>query len=75
MNDQEALPTVRAFPSEYRTSGLFLQATSLPSPHGIGDLSPLSLAFDGLLAVEDWDFQSPADLWTTMLWSRSKCRS
>src|SRR5208283_2780409 len=28
------------FPSEYRSSGILLHTTSLPSPHGIGDLGP-----------------------------------
>lgn len=28
------------FPADYRASGLLLHVTSLPSPHGIGDLGP-----------------------------------
>ncbi|MBV8052418.1 MAG: 4-alpha-glucanotransferase [Acidobacteriaceae bacterium] len=31
---------VPPFPSEYRSSGLLLHVTSLPSPYGIGDLGP-----------------------------------
>ena len=33
------------FPSEYRASGLLLHVTSLPSPHGIGDLGPAAVAW------------------------------
>ncbi len=32
------------FPPEYRASGLLLHVTSLPSPHGIGDVGPAALA-------------------------------
>jgi 4-alpha-glucanotransferase len=33
------------FPPEYRASGLLLHVTSLPSPHGIGDVGPAAVAW------------------------------
>ncbi|MGB9434161.1 MAG: 4-alpha-glucanotransferase, partial [Candidatus Acidiferrum sp.] len=33
------------FPSEYRSSGILLHVTSLPSPHGIGDLGPSAFSW------------------------------
>jgi 4-alpha-glucanotransferase len=36
---------VSPFPSGYRASGVLLHVTSLPSPYGIGDLGPTSLAW------------------------------
>ena len=33
------------FPPGYRTSGVLLHVTSLPSPHGIGDMGPSALAW------------------------------
>ena len=33
------------FPAEYRASGLLLHVTSLPSPHGIGDVGPAASAW------------------------------
>jgi len=33
------------FPSEYRSSGLLLHVTSLPSPYGIGDLGPSAFSW------------------------------
>jgi len=33
------------FPAGYRASGLLLHVTSLPSPHGIGDVGPAALAW------------------------------
>jgi 4-alpha-glucanotransferase len=33
------------FPPGYRASGVLLHVTSLPSPHGIGDLGPTALAW------------------------------
>src|SRR5262245_61664952 len=38
MSGNGTLVNVPPFPSEYRASGLLLHVTSLPSPHGIGDL-------------------------------------
>src|SRR5579863_1105008 len=38
MVDTVAIPNVPLFPPEYRSSGLLLHVTSLPSPYGIGDL-------------------------------------
>jgi 4-alpha-glucanotransferase len=38
------------FPPEYRASGLLLHITSLPSPYGIGDVGPPSLAWIDHLA-------------------------
>ena len=40
-NSQTLLP----FPPDYRTSGLLLHATSLPSPYGIGDIGPSAVAW------------------------------
>jgi len=44
------------FPSEYRGSGILLHVTSLPSPHGIGDLGPSAFSWvDGLHdAAQGW---------------------
>jgi 4-alpha-glucanotransferase len=36
---------VPPFPSEYRSSGLLLHFTSLPSPYGIGDLGPSAFSW------------------------------
>src|SRR5258708_16182066 len=33
------------FPAEYRSSGILLHVTSLPSPYGIGDVGPAALAW------------------------------
>jgi 4-alpha-glucanotransferase len=33
------------FPSEYRSSGILLHVTSLPSPYGIGDLGPSAFSW------------------------------
>ena len=33
------------FPAEYRSSGILLHVTSLPSPYGIGDLGPSALSW------------------------------
>jgi 4-alpha-glucanotransferase len=33
------------FPSDYRTSGILLHVTSLPSPYGIGDLGPSAFSW------------------------------
>ena len=33
------------FPSEYRSSGMLLHVTSLPSPYGIGDLGPSAFSW------------------------------
>ena len=41
-SDAEMLPP---FPSEYRSSGILLHVTSLPSPHGIGDLGPSAFSW------------------------------
>ena len=40
-----ALTNVPPFPPDYRASGLLLHVTSLPSPYGIGDFGPSSLAW------------------------------
>jgi 4-alpha-glucanotransferase len=44
------------FPEEYRASGLLMHVTSLPSPHGIGDLGPSALEWVDLLsdAGQSW---------------------
>ena len=36
---------VPRFPSEYRSSGILLHVTSLPSPYGIGDLGPSAFSW------------------------------
>ena len=41
-SDAEMLPP---FPSQYRSSGILLHVTSLPSPHGIGDLGPSAFSW------------------------------
>ena len=33
------------FPQDYRASGVLLHVTSLPSPHGIGDIGPAAIAW------------------------------
>jgi 4-alpha-glucanotransferase len=35
----------RLFPEQYRASGVLLHVTSLPSPYGIGDMGPTSVAW------------------------------
>jgi 4-alpha-glucanotransferase len=37
--------TVPPLPPDYRASGMLLHVTSLPSPHGVGDLGPASLSW------------------------------
>jgi len=37
--------TLPPFPPDYRASGVLLHVTSLPSPHGIGDLGPSAFAW------------------------------
>jgi 4-alpha-glucanotransferase len=42
----QAHPTILApFPLDYRASGVLLPVTSLPSPHGIGDMGPSAFAW------------------------------
>ena len=36
---------VPPFPSEYRSSGILLHVTSLPSPYGVGDLGPSAFSW------------------------------
>jgi 4-alpha-glucanotransferase len=45
MSDIGRLGTLSPFPPDYRTSGMLLHVTSLPSPYGIGDLGPTALAW------------------------------
>ncbi len=40
MNDDSRPVNLPPFPAEYRSSGLLLHVTSLPSPYGIGDVGP-----------------------------------
>ena len=40
----DSLSALPSFSSEYRTSGLLLHVTSLPSPYGIGDVGPCGRA-------------------------------
>src|SRR5262245_53909794 len=37
--------SVPPFPAGYRASGVLLHVTSLPSPHGIGDIGPAAMAW------------------------------
>jgi 4-alpha-glucanotransferase len=41
------------FPPEYRASGLLMHVTSLPSPHGIGDLGPAAFEWVDRLREAD----------------------
>ena len=43
--DDSKLAPIPPFPPGYRTSGLLLHVTSLPSPYGIGDLGPDAFAW------------------------------
>ena len=45
MNNRETELDIPPFPLGYRSSGLLLHATSLPSPYGIGDVGPGSFAW------------------------------
>ncbi len=51
MSGDDALVVAPPFPSEYRSSGLLLHVTSLPSPYGIGDLG--SSAFSWIDRLHD----------------------
>jgi len=53
MNDTR---TQSAFPPSYRSSGVLLHVTSLPSPYGIGDVGPTALAWIDRLheASQSW---------------------
>jgi 4-alpha-glucanotransferase len=46
----------RLFPDQYRASGVLLHVTSLPSPYGIGDMGPTSVAWIDRLheAEQSW---------------------
>src|SRR5208337_3515475 len=39
------VPVLPPFPSDYRSSGILLHVTSLPSPYGIGDLGPSAFSW------------------------------
>jgi 4-alpha-glucanotransferase len=45
MTDRGDVGTVPPFPCEYRSSGILLHVTSLPSPYGIGDLGPSAFSW------------------------------
>jgi 4-alpha-glucanotransferase len=45
MDDRNPAVNIPPFPPGYRTSGLLLHVTSLPSPYGIGDVGPGSFAW------------------------------
>jgi 4-alpha-glucanotransferase len=45
MSDDRVAAGRLPFPEGYRASGLLLHVTSLPSPHGIGDVGPAALAW------------------------------
>lgn len=46
----DAEPFLAPFPAGYRAGGVLLHVTSLPSPHGIGDLGPTAFAWIDRLA-------------------------
>lgn len=56
MSDDSRLMSLPPFPADYRTSGLLLHVTSLPSPYGIGDLGPSAFAWIDCLheAGQSW---------------------
>jgi len=41
------------FPADYRASGVLLHVTSLPSPHGIGDIGPSAISWINRLSRAD----------------------
>src|SRR5271169_5738834 len=45
MSASGEVPMLPPFPSEYRSSGILLHVTSLPSPYGIGDLGPSAFSW------------------------------
>ena len=45
MSDDIRPMSLPPFPVQYRASGLLLHVTSLPSPYGIGDVGPASIAW------------------------------
>ena len=45
MNVDSDAGIIPPFPSEYRSSGILLHVTSLPSPYGIGDLGPSAFSW------------------------------
>jgi 4-alpha-glucanotransferase len=45
MSARGEVPMLPPFPSEYRSSGILLHVTSLPSPYGIGDLGPSAFSW------------------------------
>ena len=45
MSASGEVPMLPPFPSEYRSSGVLLHVTSLPSVHGIGDLGPSAFSW------------------------------
>ena len=45
MSARNTPTSIPPFPPNYRASGLLLHVTSLPSPYGIGDVGPSSLAW------------------------------
>ena len=45
MSAPDRASTVPPFPSEYRSCGMLLHVTSLPSPYGIGDLGPSAFSW------------------------------
>src|SRR4051812_48953116 len=51
MGHLNAVPSIPPFPHDYRSSGLLLHVTSLPSPYGIGDLGPA--AFEWIDQLHD----------------------
>ena len=45
MSARGEVPMLPPFPSEYRSSGILLHVTSLPSPYGVGDLGPSAFSW------------------------------
>ena len=45
MSARGEVPVLPPFPSDYRSSGILLHVTSLPSPYGVGDLGPSAFSW------------------------------
>src|SRR5215470_3310776 len=45
MSASSKVRVIPPFPREYRSSGILLHVTSLPSPYGIGDLGPSAFSW------------------------------
>ena len=56
MSANGEVPMLPPFPSEYRSSGILLHVTSLPSPYGVGDLGPSAFSWVDRLhdSAQEW---------------------